>query len=117
MHRDRRWWLALSLKHIHCDLSLDLALTFLKSESDVDVACNLGHAALAHFDARAIMPVREFIRGGELNCRRDLQSFEVWRDLIVASTITGARFNGYEEEYDSLIRGGPYPTFDAMPTS
>jgi hypothetical protein len=99
------WWrvdtlqrisLASALEHIHCELSLDRALEFIKREEDLDLACGLGHAALKQYDRRAIKPVHEFCL---MQDQDDPEVRGVGTQLVITATITGEHFPDYERAF------------------
>ena len=91
--RHFRLYAANVFENIHSDLSVERAVDLLATEKDQQVQRDLAHAALSHFDQKAVEPVRKLIRSqlldGDLSHLRDY--------LVETCTILEERFPEYDE--------------------
>ena len=86
------------LAHIHTDTAVEYCIDFLRREDDPDVQMKLAHAALSHFDDRAIEPVRQML----LDEQAPLSSKEKqlrWH-LVTVATVCGVGLPEYDRWHE-----------------
>ena len=81
------------LEHVHSDLSVEKSLGFLATEKDEVIRRNLAHAALSHFAAEAIEPVRHML----LSRRLDMELRHLRDYLVETCTVMEERFPEYDD--------------------
>ena len=84
------------MEHIHTDLSAEKCLEFFASEKEEEVKDFLANALLGNFVSEAIEPIRQMVRGRELNPDEN----DLKMRLVAASTITCVPFPEYRAWYE-----------------